>query len=71
MLDFSQASPQMVGFAVFIGLLAVRCGLLWLTGSAVVALIAASDHMAVLARVSALLQALEQWLVAGLGAGGG
>lgn len=64
MLDFSQTSPQMVGLAVFIGLLVIRCGLLWVAGCALVALVAASEHREVLERASALVLALEQWLLA-------
>lgn len=61
MFDFSQVSPQSVGFAVFVGLLALRSGLLWVGLSGLIAMVVASDHLLFLSKLAALLETTVQW----------
>ena len=55
MFDLAHLSGPMVGLIVFIALLAMRCGVLWLTGSAVIATMAANDPAGTVGRVMQLL----------------
>lgn len=70
MFDLSQVSPQSLGFAVFVGLLALRCGVLWVGISGVIALLAASDPLGFLSRITMALDALTRWAASSPLAGG-
>ncbi|WP_119153811.1 hypothetical protein [Caldimonas tepidiphila] len=55
MFDFSQLSFPLVGIAVFFVLVALRCGLLWLGGSALVAWMVAHDPQGIAERLMYVL----------------
>lgn len=52
MLDLTQTSGPLIGLAVFVILLALRCGLLWVGLSAVVASLVANDPFGIVERLS-------------------
>lgn len=66
MLDLTQTSGPLIGLVVFVILLALRCGLLWVGLSAVVASLVANDPFGIVERLSYVLGIDSQDFVARL-----
>lgn len=66
MVDLSQVSGPAIGLMVFVILLALRCGLMWVGLSAVLASLVASDPFGVVDRLSYVFGIDSQEFVARL-----